>query len=608
MSVAPPKLGHMPLLAVLVRQEHDVVAARQRARQLATLIGFGNQDQVRIATVVSEIARNAFRYARGGRVEFALILSSSPQALAVTVIDEGPGIDDLDAILSGRRRSPTGMGIGLTGSRRLMDTFEIQSRPGIGTRIHFSKSLPPEVPRLEGSRVSALIAQLAQGGLAATDDAQHQHRDLLETLQSLRSRELELEKRQLEMRQINAELAETNSGVVALYAELDEKAVALRKADELKSHFLRHVSHEFRTPLNSILALAQLLLRRVDGDLTSEQERQVGFIRQAAQDLTEIVNDLLDLAKVESGKVDVRTTRIHLAQLFGALRGVMRPLVVSDAVSLVFDEPNPGFSFLSDESKTAQILRNLLSNALKFTERGEVRVSFHVSDGWLELRVSDTGIGIASEDQERIFQEFAQVDSAMQGRVKGTGLGLPLSRKLATLLGGELTVSSERGYGSTFLLRIPMDGHTGGLMDDIIDGSDAVLIIDDEESARYIAKQHFRGSRHPIIEAASGIEGAERARFERPKLILLDLAMPDRSGFEVLDDLKSDAATRSIPVLIHTSRKLLQSDYERLANRQAGILPKGEDWPVTALEYIRTVLDEPGLFTSEVQPGPPQQP
>jgi signal transduction histidine kinase/CheY-like chemotaxis protein len=608
MNISPAKLGHMPLLTVQLRQEQDVVAARQRARQLASLIGFGHQDQVRIATVVSEIARNAYQYARGGRVEFALLLSPNPQALAVTVVDNGPGIEDLDAILAGRRQSRTGMGMGLTGSRRLMDTFEIQSQAGIGTRIHFSKSLPPEAPRLEGSRVSALVSRLAQESSAPVDDAQNQHRDLLETLQSLRSRELELEKRQLEMRHINAELAETNSGVVALYAELDEKALALRRADELKSHFLRHVSHEFRTPLNSILALAQLLLRRIDGDLTTEQERQIGFIRQAAQDLTEIVNDLLDLAKVESGKVDVRITRIHLAQLFGGLRGIMRPLVVSDAVSLVFDEPGPGLSLLSDESKIAQILRNLVSNALKFTERGEVRVSFHVSDGSLELRVSDTGIGIAPADQERIFHEFAQVDSAMQGRVKGTGLGLPLSRKLATLLGGELTVSSERGRGSTFLLRIPMDGHTGGLMHDIVDGSDAVLIIDDEESARYIAKQHFRGSRHRLIEAANGIEGAERARFERPKLILLDLAMPDRSGFDVLDDLKSDAATSSIPVLIHTSRQFRQSDYERLANRHVGILPKGEAWPAAALEYMRTVLDEPELFTPGMHAGRAEKP
>ena len=162
--------------------------------------------------------------------------------------------------------------------------------------------------------------------------------------------------------------------MVALYAELDEKAPQLRHADELKSRFLSHVSHEFRTPLNSILALARLLLRRADGELTAEQERQVGYIRQSAEDLIEIVNDLLDLAKVESGKIEIHMAPIAVDQLFGALRGIMRPLALNDSVALVFEDP-PGLSVVSDESKIAQILRNLISNALKFTEHGYVRVS-----------------------------------------------------------------------------------------------------------------------------------------------------------------------------------------------------------------------------------------
>jgi signal transduction histidine kinase/CheY-like chemotaxis protein len=600
MTLSSSKSGLLPVMTVSVRAEHDVVAARQRARQLAALVGFGNQDQVRIATAVSEIARNAFQYGHGGRVEFALSLSPHPQALSVTVIDNGPGIADLDAVLSGRHRSAAGMGIGLTGSRRLMDRFEIESHPDKGTTVRFLKNLPEDAPRFTPSAGSALAGGLTQERLSPGEEAQIQNRDLLETLESLRLRELELEKRHAETRHINSELEETNRGVVALYAELDEKAAALRKADELKGHFLRHVSHEFRTPLNSILALTQLLLRRTDGDLTPEQDRQVGYIRKAAQDLTEMVNDLLDIAKVESGKTEVHMARIPLAQLFGTLRGVMRPLVTGDTVALVFEEPPEDFCFESDESKIAQILRNLISNALKFTERGEVRISYRASEGWLNVSVADTGIGIAPEDQERIFQEFAQVDNAIQGRVKGTGLGLPLSRKLATLLGGELTVSSGPGQGSTFLLKLPIAGareHDAGLK------PDSVLIIDDEEAVRYIARQHFRGSRYRLLEAGSGIEGAERARFERPALILLDLAMPDRSGFEVLDDLKSDPATSAIPVLIHTSRRLKRADFDRLANRQAGILPKGEFWPPETLEYIRRLLGEPGLFAGELEPG-----
>jgi signal transduction histidine kinase/CheY-like chemotaxis protein len=414
----------------------------------------------------------------------------------------------------------------------------------------------------------------------------------------LRQREQELEKRQTELRRINAELEETNRGVVALYAELDEKAGALRHADELKGRFLRHVSHEFRTPLNSIVALTGLLERGTDGDLTSEQARQVGYIRQAALDLTEMVNDLLDLAKVEAGKTEVHFTRIDLAQLFGALRGVMRPIVASDAVNLIIEDPRKPFTFDSDESKIGQILRNLVSNALKFTERGEVRVRSAVSGSWLEISVTDTGIGIAAEDRERIFQEFAQIDSAIQGRVKGTGLGLPLSRKLATLLNGDLTVESEPG-GSKFTLRIPVAAGGGESGADNEWRPDSILIIDDEEMARYIARQRFRGMRYRVIEAGGGVEGAERARFERPALILLDLMMPDRNGFDVIEDLKSDPQTRGIPVMIHTSLHLSELDLERLANRQAGLLPKHGSWPPGAREYIKNLLGETDLFSGE---------
>jgi len=598
MNAASSKGKCVPVVTVSIREEADVVAARQRARQVAALAGFGGQDQVRIATAVSELARNAFRYGHGGRVDFELTIHGRPQVLWITVSDQGPGIAELDAVISGRQGSQNGSGIGLIGSKRLMDSFQIVSTPGHGTTVHLSKCLPPDAPFLDLPAVSRLAAQLTQSRPPLISEEQIQKRDLLETLESLRLREVELETRNAEMRRVNAELEETNRGVVALYAELDEKAAALRSADELKGRFLQHVSHEFRTPLNSVLALTHLLLRRTDGELTAEQELQVGFIRKATQDLTEMVNDLLDLAKVESGKTELHLGPVVLSQLFGALRGLMRPLVVSDSVSLVFEEPPPDFSFQSDESKITQILRNLISNALKFTEHGEVRVSYRASAGRLELSVSDTGIGIAPEDHERIFREFAQVNNAIQGRVKGTGLGLPLSRKLAALLGGELTVSSVPGRGSTFVLDLPLDA-SAQASPQAAGEPCPILLIDDDESARYVARQRLRGTRHRIIEASGGIEGAERARFESPCLILLDLSMPDRSGFEVIDELKADPSTRDIPVIIHTSRTLRDSDWQKLAGRHAAVLPKGEYWPDETLQLIRDLLGEQHLFNGD---------
>jgi len=590
MTPGAAKGGPIPLLTVRVREEFDVVAARQRARQIAATMGFPNHDQVRIATAVSELARSAHRHG-GGRVEFALSAAAHPQSLNIAVA--------YDAMAAGERSPDEG----IASSGRLMDSFAVETN-GKSSLVRMSRNLPNDANRYDTFAAAALARRLAQDRLPDVKETEIQDRELLETLEALRQRELELANRQQETRRLNAELEQTNQGVVALYAELDEKAAALRVADELKGQFLRHVSHEFRTPLNSILALTQLLLRRADGDLNSEQARQVGYIRKAAQDLTEIVNDLLDLARVEAGKTEVHRARIQLARLLRTVRGMMRPLASSEAVTLTVEEPPEDFSFESDEAKIAQILRNLVSNALKFTERGEVRVSSRISGAFLTIAVTDTGIGIAAEDQERIFQEFAQVSNPIQGRVKGSGLGLPLSRKLAVLLGGELGVSSKPGQGATFTLQLPLTVDQGETAANAVGTEpDCILIIDDEETARYIARQLFRGTRRRLIEASGGIEGAERARFEHPALILLDLAMPDRSGFDVLDDLRADPATSGIPVLIHTSRTLNRADLDRLANRHAGMLPKGGPCPVETVEFIRNLLGEPNLLADEIQPN-----
>jgi signal transduction histidine kinase len=260
------------------------------------------------------------------------------------------------------------------------------------------------------------------------------------------------------LEQLNRELEDTNRGVVALYAELDERADHLRRVDEMKSHFLSNMSHEFRVPINAILSLAHLLLDRIDGELTPEQDLQVSFIRKAAEDLAELVNDLLDLAKIEAGKITVRPSEFDVNTLFGTLRGMLRPLLLGETVDLVFETPADMPPLFTDESKVSQILRNFISNALKFTERGEVRVSARLaSEGdRIILAVADTGIGIAPDDQEAIFEEFTQLENALQRRVKGTGLGLPLCRKLATLLGGRVEVDSQVGVGSTFSVVLPL--------------------------------------------------------------------------------------------------------------------------------------------------------
>ncbi len=256
---------------------------------------------------------------------------------------------------------------------------------------------------------------------------------------------------------LTAELAETNQGVLALYAELDDNAVRLRDASDLKSRFLSYMSHEFRTPLSSILSITRILQDRLDGPLTDEQQKQVRFIQAAAGELTEMVNDLLDLAKVEAGRVTISPAWFDMVDLFSALRGMFKPILQSDAVSLIFEEPRDVPRLYTDDKKLSQILRNFISNALKFTPRGEVRVAALVIGDRVTFSVADTGIGIAPEHLDALFRDFVQVEAPIQKRLRGTGLGLSLSRKLALLLGGDVAVESTLGEGSKFSVTLPLE-------------------------------------------------------------------------------------------------------------------------------------------------------
>ena len=256
---------------------------------------------------------------------------------------------------------------------------------------------------------------------------------------------------------LRSELEETNRGVLALYAELDSQAEQLREATELKSRFLAYMSHEFRTPINSIRSITRLLLDRVDGPLTEEQERQVSFIQQNATEFAEMVDDLLDLAKVEAGRVEISPAWFEMVDLFSALRGMFKPVLTNPDVNLVFEEPQDIPKLYTDDRKLSQILRNFISNALKFTPRGEVRVSAQLADpGHVTFSVTDTGIGIAADFHESIFEDFSQVQSPLQKRLRGTGLGLSLSKKLAQLLGGSVRLQSAPGKGSIFSVTLPV--------------------------------------------------------------------------------------------------------------------------------------------------------
>ncbi|MEH2276130.1 MAG: ATP-binding protein [Nostoc sp.] len=557
-----------------IHYEQDVVQARQRTREIAEQLGLDTQDQARLATAVSEIARNAFQYAKGGRVEFCL--EREPQAFLIRIQDWGGGIPDLADVLAGRYTSGTGMGLGIVGTRRLMDFFEIESLPGEGTTVVMSKRLSKRTPTFTDSQLQQIRETvIGRSPQNPYEEIQRQNQELLRAMAELRKREEELT-------HLNRELEDTNRGVIALYAELDEKASSLQQANELKTRFLSNMSHEFRTPLNSILSLSRILLVRMDGDLTTEQEKQVTYIQKAASGLSELVNDLLDLAKVEAGKIEVRPSSFEVSDLFATLRGMLRPLLVQgSSVALIVEEPDTIPPLYTDEGKVAQILRNFVSNALKFTEQGEVRVSAMQMGYTVIFSVLDTGIGIAPADQERIFEDFVQIESPLQKQVKGTGLGLPLSRKLAQLLGGSVSLTSDLGQGSTFTLSIPIAYPHATEFPTLLQPITSleptrlpILVVEDHPETLFIYENHLRESTYQLIATRTLAQARLALQQLRPAAIMLDIMLEGENGWTFLREIKADEITRTIPVLIIT---IIDNEKQALALGANGFLIKPVD-------------------------------
>jgi signal transduction histidine kinase/CheY-like chemotaxis protein len=571
---------NIPLLSVRIHHEHDIVAARQRARQIAAALGFDATEQTRIATAVSEIARNAYAYAGGGGVEYSVEGDTPPQILIVTVSDKGGGIANLEEVLAGQYRSRTGMGLGIVGTRRLMDNFSVHTGPG-GTTVSLKKMLPRR-SALAAAKLTELAGRLAaERPKGPIEEVQQQNQELLQTLDALQARQEELER-------VNRELEDTNRGVVALYAELDERADHLRRADELKTRFLSNMTHEFRTPVNSILALTSLLAERLQSEPDDKDE--IYYIRKSAQQLSDIVNDLLDLAKVEAGKIDVRPAPFEVQALFGALRGMLRPLLMNhSSLSLIFEETEDLPPIHSDESKVSQILRNFISNALKYTEAGEVRVAARLTPerDAVVFSVADTGIGIPEEQLGRVFDEFVQIENPLQRQTKGTGLGLPLSKRLAELLGGRIDLISVLGQGSTFSVTVPLIFRDATRPAEIAiqPGRLPVLVIEDSDEDLLLYDRALNGTRYQMVPARSVTAALHALDAIRPAVIILDIRLHGQDSWDLLARLKRDAATAAIPLIVASTLDEQQKGFALGANAYA-VKPVASRWLLRTLDQL----------------------
>ncbi|MCY1069779.1 response regulator [Nannocystis sp. RBIL2] len=354
-------------------------------------------------------------------------------------------------------------------------------------------------------------------------------------------------------------LEESNKAIRALHDELEQHADRLRTAAEIKSRLVAGVSHEFRTPLHSILGLSRLLLSGSDGPLNDEQQTQVAFIRDSAEELSRMINDMLDLSRLDAGNVPIRAARFALRDFWGALRGTMRPLVREDhSVELVF-EPAPEVELETDQGKLGQILRNLIANALKFTERGVVRVSAVIIDDELRVVVEDTGIGIAPEDQARVFEEFVQIDGALQRAANGTGLGLPLAKKLTEALGGRIELESTPGTGSCFTVTVPLEHAEIDAYRQLEQAAKKpdptrapVLVVEDDRSAVFVYERYLAMAGFQVLPARTTEDARKILKQVRPSAILLDVMLEREDTWNFLADVKRDPQTNDIPVLVCT--------------------------------------------------------
>jgi signal transduction histidine kinase len=433
-----------PVIRLPLRSQEDVLLTRRRARDLAGFLQLGAEAQSRLATAVWEVARLAHRHGSEGEVELAI--ADEPAAAVVTI----RGI--AHAALTGEIPGEAADRLDLAKLRQLVDRVEASDANGVAF-VRLTSELEPDawLPGLdELAHVLGSLQRHESGEAEATvNELRMQNAELVTALATLRDRERELTA-------VNRELLDTNRGVTALLAELGQQADELRERAAGSASFLSALTHELRTPLYAVRGMTGAILREGGDELHARLREDVRLIDGAMEEALDLVNNHLDLARMAAGREIVRVSDVHVDELFSALRGIVAHLPRSPEVAIVFDELNGVPALRTDRFKLAQILRNYVVNGLKFTERGEVRISASaLPDGaHVCFAVSDTGPGLDASDHERVFEEFVQLGPE-RGELRGSGLGLSICKRLATLLGGKVGVVSEPGRGTTFTATIP---------------------------------------------------------------------------------------------------------------------------------------------------------
>ena len=445
---------NIPLLTAEIRTESDVVYVRQRARQIAALLGFDTHEQTRISTAVSEIVRNAFLYARGGQAKFSLD-DDAPERLTIIISDRGQGIANLPTILGGSYKSETGMGLGLLGARKLMDTFRAETVLGHGTTVDLGKALPPHAPNLTPQLVARIGTELAKlAPSSPMEEIRQQNLELLRALDALRSRQVELDRLYRDVADANTQLEEKADALERTTASEHAARAVAEAAVATREELLAIVSHDLRNPLNVIVNCAYVLQKTSrDGSDGGRVHKSAETILRSTDRMVRLIADLLDLAQIQAGKLAIEQKPQDIEGLLSECVEMLRPLAAAKNVKLE-GMASRGLHVFCDRERVLQVFSNLVGNAIKFTpEGGSIFIEAQAIGLEARFSVRDTGQGISAEELPRIFDRFWQAQSKNHA---GIGLGLSIVKGLVEAHGGHPWVESKLGVGTIFYFTLPL--------------------------------------------------------------------------------------------------------------------------------------------------------
>ncbi len=600
------------LATVLLPEEGDVITLRRCTQTACRAAGLTGSPLVRLTTVVSEAGEH---------------LKGAADLTAHLCLEDGDGLR-LAVHFTWREehRPPPTL---LTAASRLLDDSRLLLSDGNGPhRLVLAQRLAAP------SASAAELADEVRGALTGADTAadliealRTQNRQLLAALEESERQQEELQRLNAELEETNAgvlalyselasELEETNSGVVALYAELEDKTRQLELADEYKTRFWANVSHELRSPVNSVIALAQLLLDTAADPLSGEQRQQVAMVHASGSTLLALVDELLDVAKAESGRLEPHLAEVDVRSLLHQLRGMLQS-TAQPGVDLRIPDEAPVGTLVTDEVMLTRVLRNVLSNALKFTNDGSVVLDVtgtgRGDDARVVFRVEDTGVGIPAPDIERVFEEFYQVRGPHQRGRPGTGLGLPYARKLTELLGGTLTLDSEVDRGTRVTIGIPARPAAAGPRAATGRGPvRSVVVVDDDHSFVTAFRAMAKDLAETVTTVTDSAEAVAAVARARPDVVFLDLTMPGPDGYEVRRLLAATPSTAGVPVIVLTALETDAVDLTRLAGIRT-VLNKSRLTASVLADTLRglgtvpptgqtSVADQSKSFTAEEHP------